>query len=145
MARPMNRCASRLAALVLPLSSGLVGLGGCHGHQGPEDAFRAFTLASLAHQGDAAWALLSHDSQAAMTEATQQAVAQAPKGAVPTDPKAFLFGEDAQLARPVTEIKLLDATDKLAHLQVTTAEGAHPVTLVYEDGWKLDLTDGLKF
>lgn len=118
-----------------------LGAAACHGHQSPDDTFRAFTVAVLSHQADAAWALLSKDSQESMTDATKQAVAQAPKGDVPTDPKAFLFGEDVQLARPVKDIKVLDQNNKLAHLQVTTDDGDHPVTMVREgDAWRLDLT-----
>jgi hypothetical protein len=120
-------------------------LNGCHGRQSPDDTFRAFTVAVLSHQTDSAWNLLSHDSQDALTDLVKRAAAESPKGQVPSDPKAFLFGEDAELARPVKEIKIKDQGDKLAHLDVTTDEGTHPVTMVSENGgWKLDLTDGLK-
>jgi hypothetical protein len=122
-----------------------MGLGACHAQQSPDDTFRAFTVAVLSHQTDVAWALISKDSQEAMTQATAAAVAQAPKGTIPTDPKSFLFGEDVELARPVRDIKVLDQSDKIAHLEVTTDDGKHPVTMVNEDrGWKLDLTEGFK-
>jgi hypothetical protein len=130
----------RPSLLIVPL-----GLVACHGHQSPDDTFRAFTVAALSHQADAAWALISKDSQEAMTQATQQAVAKAPKGEIPSDPKAFLFGEDVQLARPVRDIRILDQSDKVAHLEITTDDGKHKVTMVSEGGgWKLDLTDGLQ-
>ena len=130
---------------ILTWLSFCLALPACRGHQSPDDTFRAFTVAALSHQTDSAWALLSKDSQEAMAQATKDAVEQSPKGTVPTDPKEFLFGEDAELARPVKEIKILDKNDKLAHLEVTTEDGTHPVTMVAEDGtWKLDLTDGLK-
>jgi hypothetical protein len=117
----------------------------CHAQQSPDDTFRAFTVAVLSHQTDAAWALISKDSQEAMTQATAAAVAQAPKGSIPTDPKSFLFGEDVQLARPVRDIKVVDQNAKTAHLEVTSDDGKHPVTMTNENGgWKLDLTDGLK-
>jgi hypothetical protein len=130
----------RLFACVLWL-----GLASCHGHQSPDDTFRAFTVAVLSHQADAAWALLTKDSQDAMTDATKQAVAQSPKGTVPTDPKAFLFGEDVQLARPVKDIKVLDQNAQRARLEVTTDDGKHEVSMLQEGGgWRLDLTAGLK-
>jgi hypothetical protein len=120
-------------------------LAACHAHQSPDDTFRAFTLAVLAHQTDVAWGLISKDSQEAMTQATAAAVARAPKGSIPTDPKSFLFGEDVQLARPVRDIKVLDQNPKLAHLEVATDDGKHNVTMVNEGGgWKLDLTEGFK-
>jgi hypothetical protein len=120
-------------------------LAGCHAQQSPDDTFRAFTLAVISHQIDAAWELISKDSQEAMTQATAAAVARAPKGSIPSDPKSFLFGEDVQLARPVRDIKVLDQNDKLAHLEIATDDGKHNVTLVRENGgWKLDLTEGLK-
>jgi len=129
---------------LLCLASGL-GLSACHGHQSPDDTFRAFTVAVLSRQSDTAWGLLSKDSQEAMTDLVKRAAAEAPKGQVPSDPKAFLFGEDAELARPVKDIKITDQNDKTAHLEVTTEEGTHPITMVSENGgWKLDLTDGLK-
>ena len=120
-------------------------LAACHARQSPDEAFRAFTMAVVAGQPDAAWGLISKDSQEAMTELVKQAAAEAPPGQVPSDPKTFLFGEDAELARPVKEIKVVDDNGKVAHLEVTTAEGTHSVTMVNENGgWKLDLTDGLK-
>ncbi len=124
---------------------GVLALAGCHGHQSPDDTFRAFTVAVLSHQVDAAWALLTKDSQDAMTDLVKRAAAEAPKGQVPSDPKSYLFGEDAELARPVKDIQILDQTDTIAHLEVTTEAGPHPVTMISENGgWKLDLTEGLK-
>jgi hypothetical protein len=120
-------------------------LAACHAQQSPDDTFRAFTLAVISHQTDAAWELISKDSQEAMTQATAAAVAKAPKGSIPTDPKSFLFGEDVELARPVRDIRVLDQNDKVAHLEVTSDDGKHDITMVRENGgWKLDLTEGLK-
>ncbi len=123
----------------------LAPLAACARHASPDDTFRAFTLAVLTHQPDLAWAMLSKDSQEAMTAATKAAAAAAPKGEVPDDPKAFLFGEDVGLARPIQEVKVVDENATIAHLSVTTSEGKHPVTMVLEGGhWKLDLTEGVK-
>ena len=133
--------AVRLALPFLAMTS----LAACHAQQSPDDVFRAFTFAVMSHQTDTAWGLISKDSQEAMTQATAQAVAQAPKGSIPTDPKSFLFGEDVELARPVRDIKVLDQNAKVAHLEVTTDQGKHPITMVNQNGaWKIDLTDGLK-
>jgi hypothetical protein len=123
----------------------LLSLATCARHASPDDTFRAFTLAVLSHQPDIAWGMLSKDSQEAMTAATHAAAAAAPKGEVPDDPKAFLFGEDVGLARPIQEIKVIDEGNGVAHLSVTTSSGKHTVTMLLEGGrWKLDLTEGVK-
>jgi hypothetical protein len=123
----------------------LASLAACTHHASPDDVFRAFTLAVLSHQPDAAWGMLSKDSQEAMAAETKAAAAASPKGEVPDDPKAFLFGEDVGLARPIQEIRTIDEANGVAHLSVTTSEGKHTVKMVLEEGhWKLDLTEGLK-
>ena len=124
----------------------LVGLGpiGCHAREAPDDAFRAFTLAVLAHQKDLAWEHLSHESQVAMTAALGGASAAAP-GMTPKDPKDLLFGGDVGLARPLDKVTIVDENASEAHLSVDAAGQIHRVRMVLEDGrWKLDLTDGLK-
>jgi len=129
---------------VLPLLAALA-LCACSRHGSPDDAFRAFTLAVISHNPDQAWTLLSQESQEALTAATKAAAAAAPKGEVPEDPKAYIFGEDVGLARPLQEVKVAEENGPIAYLSVTTAEGTHRVKMVLEGGrWKLDLTDGLK-
>ena len=89
--------------------------------------------------------MISKESQEALTAATKAAAAAAPKGEIPEDPKAFLFGEDVGLARPVEEITVTEQKGSVAFLTVKTKDGTHRVRMVLEDGhWKLDLTDGLK-
>jgi len=123
----------------------LLAVASCSRHAAPDETFRAFTLSVLSHQPDQAWSMLSKESQEAMTAATKAAAAAAPKGEVPDDPKAFLFGEDVGLARPIQEIKVAEENGNVAFLSVTTAGGTHRVKMVLEDNrWKLDLTDGLK-
>lgn len=127
-----------LGALLGPLTS-------CHGGDTPDDSFRGFLAAVLSHQPDLAWSHLSSESQAAMKAARDNAAAMAPKGTVPADPKALLFGEDVGLARPVDKVEVVSQHDGVAELSVETAGVKHPVRMVREDGrWKLDLTAGLK-
>ncbi len=117
----------------------------CHGREAPDDAFRAFTAAVIAHRADDAWSRLTKESQEAMTAAAAKVAALSPKGSVPTDPKQLLFGEDVGLAQPVDEIKVEDEKGAAATLEVVTGPSHHEVHMVREDGrWKLDLTDGLK-
>ncbi|MHB1846858.1 MAG: hypothetical protein ACYCWW_18715 [Deltaproteobacteria bacterium] len=117
----------------------------CHANESPDDAFRLFTAAVLSHQPDAAWARLSKESQEAMTAATARVAALSPKGTIPKDPKALLFGEDVGLAQPIEKIDVLEKRDDLARLDVTAGGARHEVFMVREGGrWKLDLTHGLK-
>lgn len=128
-----------IAALAIALSPVA-----CHSREAPDDAFRAFTLAVLAHQKDLAWEHLSRESQVAMTAALGDATSAAP-GMVPKDPKDLLFGGDVGLARPIDKIVIEDQGPAEAHLSVETAGSNHRVRMVREGGrWRLDLTDGLK-
>jgi hypothetical protein len=123
----------------------VLALAGCSRRASPDETFRAFTLSVIAHQPDQAWGMISKESQEALTTATKAAAAAAPKGEIPDDPKAFLFGEDVGLARPIDEISVAEEKGNVAFLNVKTRDGAHRVRMVLEDGhWKLDLTDGLK-
>jgi hypothetical protein len=130
----------RLLTLLVPLA-----LSGCRGREAPDDAFRAFLVAVMAHQPDIAWARLTEESQAAMTAARDKAAAEAPKGTVPNDPRDLLFGDDVGLARPVDDVQVTSEKGDEAHLEVTTDGQKHDVKMIREGGhWKLDLTDGLK-
>ncbi len=129
----------------LPIALALLGgAASCHGET-PDDAFRGFVAAILAHRQDDAWAHLSAASQAAMKAARDNAAALAPKGTVPDDPKALLFGEDVGLARPIDKIEVVSQSGSRARLSVEAGGEKHEVQMVREDGrWKLDLTYGLK-
>jgi hypothetical protein len=124
---------------------GFLSLQACTRRASPDETFRAFTLSVLGHQSDQAWGMISKESQEALTTATKAAAAAAPKGEIPDDPKAFLFGDDVGLAHPIEEITVAEEKGNVAFLSVKTKDGTHRVRMVLEDGhWKLDLTDGLK-
>ena len=132
-----------LAAMLAAATTALVPA--CKGGESPDDAFRAFTAAVVAHRADDAWGRLTKESQEAMTAAAAKVAALSPKGSVPTDPKQLLFGEDVGLAQPVDEIKVENEKGAAATLEVVTGPAHHEVHMVREDGrWKLDLTEGLK-
>ncbi len=120
----------------------LVALAACHPGPAPapEAAYRAFVTAYAKGDADAAWALVSSGTQAALTRAAQEAAA-AEHVKPPKDGELLMFQGDV-LPQKIKDVSVGEKRGDRVELAVTDdAGGQEKVSLVREQGkWRVDLT-----
>jgi hypothetical protein len=105
---------------------------------GPDEAYRAFAAAVRAGQGKVAYAALSKRSRDGI-EARSQEVAAGSGGLIKDDPTALTFSTGLK-PKPIDAVKVLNATDALATLEVSAGGQVTTVTMVKEEGrWLVEL------
>jgi hypothetical protein len=118
----------------------LAALPGCGRDLPPDGTYRALVRAMADRDADAAWALLSVESQRWLQERARSA-ADAGPGVVSSSARQLLVG-DASLGAPAPRsIEVVSASAERAVLRVEGRAGApQDVTLVREGGrWKVEI------
>jgi hypothetical protein len=106
----------------------------------PVAGYRAFAEALRRSDAHGAWATLSRPTRAAL-EARARDIATASGGLIKEDPALMVFQSGTRPA-PVGEVKVLQADDRAAVVEVVGARGPQRVALVRDgDEWLVDLAD----
>jgi hypothetical protein len=102
----------------------------------PERAFRHFVDRVQRRDAQGAWNLLAPATQEQFTELVRQR-SRASGGAIPDDPQQVILG-NAQLARPIETIEVVESSGDRAVLRVVSGGAEDRVTLVRTaEGWRV--------
>lgn len=111
----------------------------------PAAAWRDFSRAYARADLDAAWSLLSKESQAELTRAARE-VAAAERKNPPADGRRFAFLNGTPFPRAVRKLEVVEEQESRALVEVVDDAGARRVVLVVKEGagWRVDLSDALR-